>query len=334
MKTISVISSCFNEEGNLDEFYARVKATLARFPQYRHELIVADNCSTDRSREILRAIAAKDPNFKVIMNSTNFGVVRSPYNALMSATGDAVIALSTDLQEPPEMIAEFVEKWESGALVVCAVKVKSHENPLMFAVRMAYYRLLAGSSENPLIRSFNGFGLYDRKAVEAMRSFAEPYPFFRGLVSEIGFPRVEVPFVQAARKAGRSKNNLLRLYDQAVLGFVNHTKLPLRISVFLGFVLAMLSLGVALAYFIYKILYWDTFSLGLAPVVIGLFFFSSVQLVFIGVIGEYIGAIWTRVKNKPWVVEAERINFDNRPRDLTGSHESGHATEQQNAHEC
>lgn len=333
MKTLSVISSCFNEEGNLEEFYSRVKATLTKLPQYRHEVIVADNCSTDRSREILRAIAAKDPSFKVIMNSTNFGVVRSPYNALMSATGDAVIGLSTDLQEPPEMISEFVDKWEKGSLVVCAVKVKSHENPLMFAVRMAYYRLLLGSSENPLIRNFNGFGLYDRKAVEAMRSFAEPYPFFRGLVSEIGFSRTEVSFVQPARKAGRSKNNFFRLYDQAVLGFVNHTKLPLRISAFLGFVLAALSLGVALAYFIYKLLYWDTFSLGLAPVVIGLFFFSSVQLVFIGVIGEYIGAIWTRVKNKPWVIEEERINFDNHSSELSGSGAIGRAGQQQDAHE-
>jgi len=309
MKKISVISGCYNEEGNLKELYDRLVAVFARLPGYTYEIILADNCSTDRSREILRGIAAKDPCFKVILNANNFGHIRSPFNALLQATGDAVVVVCSDLQEPPEMILEFIRQWEAGYQVVCGVKPKSLENPLMFQVRSFYYRLLAGCSETPQIPNFTGFGLFDRKVVDAVRKFHEPYPYFRGLVSEIGFKRIEVPFIQAARKHGKTKNNFFTLYDMAMTGFVNHTKLPLRLAAFSGFVLAFLSLLVAVGYFVYKLLFWQTFSLGLAPMVIGLFFFSSVQLIFIGLIGEYIGAIWTQVKNKPLVIEEERINF-------------------------
>ena len=207
------------------------------------------------------------------------------------------------------MVLEFVKQWEAGYHVVCGVKPKSLENPLMFQVRRFYYWLLASCSETPQIRNFTGFGLYDRKVIDAINLFNEPYPYFRGLVSEIGFRRIEVSFIQAARKHGKTKNNFFSLYDMAMTGFVNHTKLPLRLAAFAGFLLAFLSLLVAIGYFVYKLLFWDTFSLGLAPIVIGLFFFSSVQLIFIGLIGEYIGAIWTQVKNKPLVIEDERINF-------------------------
>jgi glycosyltransferase involved in cell wall biosynthesis len=309
MKKISVISGCYNEEGNLQEFYDRIVAVFRQLPDYTYEIVIADNCSTDRSREILRAIAAKDPQFKVILNANNFGHIRSPFNAMLQATGEAVVALCSDLQEPPEMILDFVRQWEAGYQVVCGVKPRSRENPLMFLVRRFYYRLLASCSETSQIQNFTGFGLYDRKVIDAVKRFHEPYPYFRGLVSEIGFKRTEVPFVQDARKHGKTKNNLFTLYDMAMLGFVNHTKLPLRLAAFAGFFLAFLSLLVAVGYFIYKLLYWKTFDLGLAPLVIGLFFFSSVQLIFIGVIGEYIGAIWTQVKNKPLVIEDERINF-------------------------
>ncbi len=309
MKKISVISGCFNEEGNLQEFYDRLIAVFRQLPGYTYEIIIADNCSTDRSREILRAIAAKDPQFKVILNANNFGHIRSGYNAMLQATGDAVTGLCSDLQEPPEMILDFVRQWEAGYQVVCGVKPQSRENPLMFQVRRFYYWLLASCSETPQIKNFTGFGLYDRKVIDAVKKFHEPYPYFRGLISEIGFKRIEVPFVQAARMHGKTKNNFFTLYDMAMLGFVNHTKLPLRMAAFAGFFLALLSLLAAIGYLIYKLLYWDTFTLGLAPLVIGLFFFSSVQLIFIGVIGEYIGAIWTQVKNKPLVIEDERINF-------------------------
>jgi len=309
MKTISIISSCYNEERNLLEFYDRVTAAVKKFPQYTYEIIIADNCSTDNSRTVIREIAQKDKQFKAIFNANNFGHIRSPYNALMQITGDAVVVLCSDLQEPPELIADFIQKWEEGHAVVCGVKPKSKENPLMFLVRRFYYRLLASCSETPQIQNFTGFGLYDRKVVEAMKKYHDPYPYFRGLISEIGFRRTEVPFVQATRKHGKTKNNFFTLYDMAMIGFVNHTKLPLRLAAFMGFVVAGLSMIAALIYFIYKLLYWDQFNVGLAPLVIGVFFFSSVQLIFIGIIGEYIGAIWTQVKNKPLVIEEERINF-------------------------
>jgi glycosyltransferase involved in cell wall biosynthesis len=310
MKKISVISGCYNEEDNLKEFHHRLVAVFSQLPGYTCEIIIADNHSSDHSRDILRAIAAKDPRFKVILNANNFGHIRSGFNALLQATGDAVVMLCSDLQEPPEMILEFVRQWEAGYQVVCGVKPKSLENPLMFQVRCAYYWLLEKSSETPQIPNFTGFGLYDRRVVDAVKKFNEPYPYFRGLISEIGFKRIEVPFTQSARRHGKTKNNFFTLYDMAMTGFVNHTKLPLRLAAFFGFILAFLSLLVAVCYFIYKLLFWQTFSLGLAPIVIGLFFFASVQLIFIGIIGEYIGAIWTQVKNKPLVIEDERINFD------------------------
>jgi glycosyltransferase involved in cell wall biosynthesis len=309
MKTISIISGCYNEEGNLQEFHDRIVAVLKKFPQYAYEIIIADNCSTDNSRAIIRQIAAQDKQFKAIFNANNFGHIRSPYNALLQASGDAVVILCSDLQDPPEMIETFIQKWEEGYRVVCAVKPKSKENPLMFLFRRIYYRLLASCSEIHQIQNFTGFGLYDRKVIDALKKYHEPYPYFRGLISEIGFNRIEIPFIQAARKHGKTKNNFATLYDTAMTGFVNHTKLPLRLAAFFGFVVAGLSLVAAIAYFIYKLLYWNQFNVGLAPLVIGVFFFSSVQLIFIGIIGEYIGAIWTQVKNKPLVIEEERINF-------------------------
>jgi len=309
MKTISIVSGCFNEEGNLHEFHARVTAVLKKFPQYDYEIIMADNCSTDNSRSVIRELAAKDKRFKAILNANNFGHIRSPYNAILQASGDAVVALCSDLQDPPEMIETFIQKWDEGYRVVCGVKPKSKENLLMFLVRRLFYRLLATSSDVHQIQNFTGFGLYDRKVIEALKKYNEPYPYFRGLISEIGFKRIELPFVQAVRKHGKTKNNFATLYDTAMTGFVNHTKLPLRLAAFLGFIVAGLSLIAAIVYFIYKLLYWDQFNVGLAPLVIGVFFFSSVQLIFIGIIGEYIGAIWTQVKNKPLVIEEERINF-------------------------
>ncbi|MEI7901707.1 MAG: glycosyltransferase family 2 protein [bacterium] len=308
-KTISITTSCYNEEGNLQEWYDRSMAVLNQFPGYDYEFIVADNCSTDRSRPILREIAAHDNKFRVILNANNFGWIRSPVNAFLQAKGDAVVTMCSDLQEPPEVIAEFIRQWEAGARVVCGVKPRSRESPLMFIVRRFYYKLLARFSDTQQVQNFTGFGLYDRKFVEAVKLFKDPYPYFRGLVSEIGFPRVEVPFIQPKRTHGESKSSFFSLYDMAMTGFVNHTKLPLRLAAFMGFVLAGISFLIALGYLVYKLLFWKTFSLGLAPLVVGLFFFSAVQLIFIGVIGEYIGAVWTQVKNKPLVIEDERINF-------------------------
>ena len=310
-KTISIATGSYNEADNLQELYDRLLAVLRQFPQYDYEIIVADNCSTDGSRDILRKLAAADKNFKVILNANNFGHIRSPFNALLHASGDAAVYMCSDLQEPPEVIADFIRKWEEGNQVVVGVKPKSRENPLMSLVRKFYYWLLAKFSDSDhIIRNFTGFGLYDRKFLDALKKYHDPYPYFRGLVSEIGLKRTEVEFVQDKRKYGRTKNNFFTLYDMAMTGFVNHSKLPLRLAAFVGFCLAGLSLLAALGYLIYKLLYWETFTLGLAPLVIGLFFFSAVQLIFIGIIGEYIGAIFTQVQDKPLVIEDEKINFD------------------------
>jgi len=309
MKKISLVSPCYNEEENVPELYRRLTATMAKFSQYDYEIILADNCSTDGTRRVIRELAAEDTRLKAIFNAANFGQIRSPYNALMAASGDAVVMMCADLQEPPELVADFIREWENGAKVVCGVKPKSRENPLMFLVRRCFYKLIKTCSETPQIENFTGFGLYDRCVVDAMKRFHEAYPYIRGLVAEIGFKRVEVPYEQMAREHGKTKNNFFSLYDYAMTGFVNHTKMPLRLATFTGFVLAGLSLLAAFGYLVYKLVCWDSFSVGLAPVVIGLFFFSSVQLIFIGILGEYIGAIWTQVKNKPLVIEEERINF-------------------------
>ena len=311
MTKISIVSGCFNEAENIEELYDRCLAVLKKFPEYDYEFILEDNCSTDGTRDILRKIAEKDKNFKVIMNSNNFGHIRSPYNALISGTGDAVIWMCSDLQEPPEVLEKFILKWQEGYKIVCGVREGTRASWILEIFRKCYYSLLAKfSADAAVIRNFTGFGLYDRKAIEALKKFNEPYPYFRGLVSEIGFKRCEVPFVQDKRKHGETKNNFFTLYDMAMTGFVNHTKLPLRLAVFCGFFIAFLSLLAALGYFIYKCCNWDSFQLGMAPLVIGIFFFSAVQLIFIGILGEYIGAIWTQVKNKPLVIEEERINFD------------------------
>lgn len=311
-KKLSVVCGCYNEKDNLQELYDRLIKVLQQAPQYDYEIIIADNYSTDGSRDILRQLAAQDKKVKVILNSNNFGHIRSGYSAFLQAGGDAVIALASDLQDPPELIIDFVRQWEAGFQVVVAVTRKSRENILMSMVRKFYYRMLAGIADsNNIIRNFTGFGLYDRKFMDGLKKYHDPYPYFRGLVSEIGFRRAEVEYVKDRRKHGRTKNNLFTLYDMAMTGFVNHSKLPLRLAVFCGFCLAGLSLMIALAYLIYKLAYWDTFNLGLAPLIIGLFFFSAVQLIFIGIIGEYIGAIYTHVKDRPLVIEEEKLNFDN-----------------------
>lgn len=309
-KRISIVSGCYNEAENLPELYTRLHKVFASMPEYDFEIIIADNCSTDGSRDILRTLAAKDKNFKVLLNANNFGHIRSPYNALLHAKGDAAIAMCSDLQDPPEMLPELIAGWEAGNKVVCAVKPASKENALAFFVRSWYYKLLNRFSETSQVRNFYGFGLYDRQFLDALKQYHDPYPYFRGLIGEIGFKRTEITFIQDVRKHGRTKNNFFSLYDLAMTGFVNHTKLPLRLAVFCGFMLAVLSLLIALGYFVYKLAYWKTFSLGLAPLVIGLFFFSAVQLIFIGIIGEYLGAIWTQVKNRPLAIVEEKINFD------------------------
>ena len=308
-KLISVISGCFNEEENVDELVARVRAAFAQVPQYRWEIILIDNASTDRTADRLRALAADDPRVKVIFNARNFGHVRSPYHALLQARGDAVIGMASDLQDPPELIPQFLAKWEEGDKMVLGVKESSEESSLFFFLRRCYYKTVQRLADVPLVQNATGFGLYDQQFVEICRGLDDPYPYFRGLISEFGLRTGRIVYHQPARKRGFTKNNFYTLYDIAMLGFTNHSKVPLRLATMLGFVMAFMSLLVSMGYLAYKLLFWQNFALGMAPVVIGLFLFSSVQLFFIGVLGEYIGAIHTQVLKRPLVVENERLNF-------------------------
>jgi glycosyltransferase involved in cell wall biosynthesis len=309
MKTITVVSGCYNEEENLRELIGRVFAVAGKFPQYQWEYILIDNCSTDKSREILRELAGKDHRVKVIFNVRNFGYVRSFHHALLQARGDAVIHLASDLQDPPELIGQFIPLWEQGRKVVAAVKNKSREAKLMFAVRRVYYGLVTRLADVTLLKNFTGFGLYDQTVIEHLRGMDDPYPYFRGQISELGYPVATVEFIQPVRQRGKSSFNFYRLYDMAMLGFTSHTKVPLRLATFIGFVLAILSFLTGLLYLVYKLVYWSRFSVGVAPLVVGFFFLGSVQLIFIGILGEYIGAIHTKLTKRPLVVEQERINF-------------------------
>lgn len=312
MKLISVVASCFNEEDNVEPLYERICAQFAKLPQYRFEIILADNASTDATVERIKAIAARDQRLKLICNVRNFGHVRSPLHAMMQACGDAVIMMASDLQDPPELIPDFIRHWESGYKVVAGVKPESRETPLMFAVRRLYYKTIGRLSEVRQIQNFTGFGLYDRQVVEVIRRIDDPYPYFRGLIADIGYPHAEVPYVQPLRVRGITKNNFYTLYDLAMLGITSHSKLPIRLATMGGFALSALSLLVAIGYLAYKLVRWDDFSVGIAPILIGFFFFASVQLFFIGILGEYIASIHTQVLKRPLVVEAERLNFDDR----------------------
>jgi len=278
-------------------------------PEYSYSHLFIDNASTDGTQEELRRLAAEYGTVRVILNHRNFGQVRSPYHALLQAQGDAVIVMASDLQDPPELISEFVRMWREGYLVVLGHKKNSAESALFFAIRKAYYRLVKRLADVELLENVTGFGLYDRKVIENFRSMEEPYPYVRGLVSELGYPVALIPYNQPLRQRGLTKNNFYTLYDVAMLGITSHSKVPLRLATMLGFATSAISFLVGLGYLAYKLVFWDRFALGVAPVVIGLFFFASVQLFFIGIIGEYIGAIHTRVNNRPLVIEKERINF-------------------------
>ena len=310
MKLISIVTPCYNEEANVENTYCRVKALFESLGQYRYEHIFIDNCSRDGTVEILRRLASQDKNVKVIINSRNFGHVRSPMYAFLQTRGDAVIPVVADLQDPLDMIPVFLEKWEQGAKMVMGVKARSKESPVMFVIRRFYYKIASRLSEIELTNNFYGFGLYDRVMIEAMRQMNDPYPYGRGMVSEIGYPTVKIEYTQNRRERGITKNNFYTLYDIAMLGITSHSKVPLRLATMLGFAMSAVSLLVAVGYFIYKLVFWYNFQVGIAPLVIGIFFFSAVQLFFIGILGEYIGFIHTQVLRRPLVFEKERINFD------------------------
>lgn len=310
-KLISIVTPCFNEEQNIDELYRRIRAAIAPIDKYDFEIIVIDNCSEDGTPDRLRAIAAIDPDFRVIMNVRNFGHIRSPYYGIMQSRGAATIYLASDLQDPPELIPEFLAQWEMGWKIVLAAKPESKSSAFIHALRRAYYRGLNGISDITLVSNATGFGLYDHVVLDHIRKINDPYPYLRGLICELGFPIKTVPFLQPRRLRGISKNNFYTLYDIAMLGVVSHSKVPIRVAAFSGFLLGALSLFAALVFLALKILFWDSFPIGIAPVMIGMFFLFGVLMLFIGILGEYIGSIHTYVQKRPIVVEWERINFEN-----------------------
>ena len=309
MSFLSLITPCFNEEANVDELHARVSAAMAAVPDCTYEHIFIDNASTDATVARLKEIAAADPRVKIIVNARNFGHIRSPAHALLQTTGEAVISLVADLQDPPEMIPALVAKWREGYKTVLCVKRSSAETPAMFLLRRAYYALVERMAAIRTVQNFTGFGLYDRAVVEAVRQMDDPYPFFRGQIAEIGLSLYKIPYDQPVRTRGLTKNNFHTLYDIGMLGITNLSKVPLRLVTALGFVSACLSFLSGLAYLLYKLVFWASFTVGIAPLVIGLFFLGSVQLVSLGIIGEYVGAIHTQVMKRPLVIEKERIGF-------------------------
>jgi glycosyltransferase involved in cell wall biosynthesis len=312
-RSISVITPCRNEEANVEAMYEAIRAELVKLARYRYEHIFIDNASDDRTIEIVRRLAAADKNVKLIVNTRNFGQVGSPMHALTQARGDAVIGLAADFQDPPELIPEMIGLWEAGAPMVLGIKRSSAENPLIYALRKRYYRLINQLSSLETFENFTGFGLYDRKVVDQVIALGDPQPYFRGMIAEIGFTHEKLFYDQPKRARGKTKNNFLTLFDLAMLGIINHSKAPLRLMTFAGFAGAGLSFLVGIAFLAYKLLFWSHFQVGVAPLVIGLFFGFSLQLTFMGLLGEYIGAIHTQLQNRPYAIERERLNFEFEP---------------------
>ena len=308
-KLISIVTPCYNEEDNVEELHRRITVQMEQFPHYDFEHIYVDNASTDGTVAAIRRLAGADASVKAIVNNRNFGIIRSSNHGLLQARGDAIINMASDMQEPPELIGDFIRKWEQGCKVVVGVKPNSHETPPMFALRRLYYATIGRIADVTLIPHYTGFGLYDREVIEGLRQIDDPYPYFRGLIADMGFAHAEVPYVQPLRKRGITKNNFYALYDMAMLGITSHSKVPLRLATMAGFGLSAISLLIALGYLVLKLTQWEQMSFGLAPILIGFFFFASVQLFFIGLLGEYILQIHTQVQKRPLVVERERINF-------------------------
>ena len=310
-KIITILMACFNEEENVDELYKRLLDSTNPLKQYEFRFLFIDNSSEDQTVQNLDAIAKRDHRVTIIVNNRNFGHIRSPYWGFLQSTGDATIAMASDLQDPPELVESFLKEWEMGWKVVLAVKPTSKTNPIIHFMRKAYYHLLSKISTTPIIKNTTGFGLYDRVVIDCIKEIGDPYPYLRGLISEIGFPIKTIKFDQPKRFAGGSSNNLYSLYDMAMLGLVNHSIIPIRIISFTGFLLSIICIIFSIYYLIMKLLNWSEYPLGFAPLAVGLFFIFGFMLVCLGMIGEYITSIHRFIRNIPVVTEKYRINYKN-----------------------
>ena len=310
MKKISILIPCYNEEENVVPIANAISEEMGKnLTNYDYEIIFIDNDSKDNTRPLLREICKRNTKVKAIFNAKNFGQFNSPYYGMLQTTGDCTILMCCDFQDPIEMIPQIVAEWEKGAKIVSCIKTASKENPIMRSLRSCYYKMIKKMSSVEQIEHFTGFGLYDRSFVEVMRNLKDPTPFLRGIVAELGFKRVSIEYTQAKRRAGKTHNNFFTLFDAAMLSFTSYTKVGLHLVTFAGMILSALSVIVALVYLVLKLLYWDRFSAGFAPMIIGLFFLNAIELLFIGFVGEYVMSINTRIMNRPLVIEEERINF-------------------------
>lgn len=312
MKKISIMIPCYNEEENVVPISEAVVRELTdSLPEYDYEILFIDNDSKDNTRPLLREICKKNPKIKAIFNVKNFGQFNSPYYGMLQTTGDCTICMCCDFQDPVDMIPKLVHEWENGYKIVCAIKTTSKENKIMRFLRTCYYKLIRKMSDVEQIEHFTGFGLYDKSFIEVLRNLKDPSPFLRGIVAELGYRRKDIPYEQAKRRAGKTHNNFYTLYDAAMLSFTSYTKIGLRLATFCGVGVGIISFLVGMVYLILKLIMWDNFPMGMAPVLIGMCFLGSVQLFFIGLLGEYVLNINTRVMNRPLVIEEERLNFDN-----------------------
>ena len=308
IKKISILTPCFNEVKNIVELSERIRLTVAKLP-YDYEHIFIDNCSTDGTVDKLRILAGNDKKIKVILNARNFGTVTSPYYGILQSHADACIMIPSDLQDPPELILEFVKKWEEGFKITLAVRRSSEANRFGNFMRKFFYRLLNQISETALINDATGAGLYDQQVIKLLRSLNDPYPYFRGLLCEIGYPIATVLYTQQKRKLGNTKHNFFTLLNEGLLGLVKQSKLPVRLFTIIGGISSAISFTIAISYFILKLMLWDTFQLGVAPLIIGFFFMMGIQMLGLGLIGEYALINLAHARKMPLVVEAERINF-------------------------
>lgn len=310
MKTISVLVPTFNEEENVQPLSeAIIEQFTTALPQYDYELVFIDNASTDATRAHITELCAQNKKIKAIFNARNFGQFNSPFYGLCQTTGDCTILICADFQDPVDMIPKFVSEWENGFKIVCGIKTTSKESPVFYWLRSMYYKTIRRMSEVEQIEHFTGFGLYDKSFIDTLRGLDDPTPFLRGIVAELGPPRKEIPYTQQKRRAGKTSNNWYRLYDAAMLSFTSYTKIGLRLATLLGFSFSVISLVVALVYLVLKLVFWDRFLAGMAPALIGIFLMGSMQLFFIGLLGEYIININTRVIKRPLVIEEKRLNF-------------------------